>query len=81
MVTRPRASLEIAPHHEGPVSRRLACALISGLGIVIAVMARLALAHPHLRHETGTLSIDIRDENNAPVPARLTFRPASASKK
>jgi hypothetical protein len=56
------------------VKRWLACALISGLGIVVAVVARLAFAHPHLRHDTGTLSIDIRDEHNAPIPARLTFR-------
>lgn len=29
----------------------------------------IALADPHLRHETGTLSMDIRDENHAPIPA------------
>jgi hypothetical protein len=63
------------------VSRRLGCAVISCLGIVVAVVARLAFAHPHLRHETGTLSIEIRDENSAPIPARLTFRPVGDTAK
>jgi hypothetical protein len=49
--------------------------LISSLGIAILVVARLAAAHPHLRHATGTLSVEIRDDNNAVIPARLTFRP------
>lgn len=56
------------------MSRRLVCALISALGILIFVVVRLAVAYPHLRHASGTLSIEIRDENNAPIPARLTFR-------
>jgi len=55
--------------------------VISCLGIVVAVVARLAFAHPHLRHETGTLSIEIRDENSAPIPARLTFRPVGDTAK
>jgi len=57
------------------VSRRLACALISVLGFIILVVTQLAVAHPHLRHATGTLSIEIRDDNNVLIPARLTFRP------
>ena len=57
------------------MSRRLICALISALGIVVFVVTRLAVAHPHLRHATGTLSIEIRDDNNVLIPARLTFRP------
>jgi hypothetical protein len=56
------------------VSRRLACVLISALGIIVLVVAQRAIAHPHLRHATGTLSIEIRDENNVLIPARLTFR-------
>jgi hypothetical protein len=54
--------------------RGAACALISCLGIAVLVIARLAAAHPHLRHATGTLAVEIRDDNNAPIPARLTFR-------
>jgi hypothetical protein len=57
------------------VHRRLVCLLISGVGVAGLVVARLAVAHPHLRHATGTLSIEIRDENNGRIPARLTFRP------
>ncbi|HEX2689723.1 MAG TPA: CehA/McbA family metallohydrolase [Kofleriaceae bacterium] len=57
------------------MSHRLICTLISALGIASLVVARLALARPHLRHATGTLSIEIRDENNVLIPARLTFRP------
>jgi hypothetical protein len=34
----------------------------------------LAVARPHLHHATGTLSIEIKDEHGAPIPARLTFR-------
>jgi hypothetical protein len=45
--------------------------LISFLGIAVLVIARLAVAHPHLRHATGTLSVEIRDDNNAVIPARL----------
>jgi len=56
------------------VSRRLVCLSVSALGIFVLIVARLAVAHPHLRHATGTLSIEIRDDNNAFIPARLTFR-------
>jgi hypothetical protein len=63
------------------VSRRLICALISALGIVVFVVTRLAVAHPHLRHATGTLSIEIRDDNNVLIPARLTFRPVGETPK
>jgi hypothetical protein len=63
------------------VSRRLLCTLISALGIGVLVVARLAIARPHLRHATGTLSIEIRDENNALIPARLTFRPVGDTPK
>ena len=55
--------------------RRLACPLLSLLGVGAAVLARGAAAHPHLRHATGTLSVEVRDENNGMIPARLTFRP------
>ncbi len=58
----------------GAVNRRLLCALVSGLGIALVVVVRGAAAHPHLRHATGTLSIEIRDDNSALIPARLTFR-------
>jgi hypothetical protein len=70
-----RASLAIAPHHHHRVHRRLVCPLISVLGIAAVIAARGAAAHPHLRHATGTLSIEVRDENNGMIPARLTFRP------
>jgi len=63
------------------VSRRLICALVSGLGILLVVVARLAVARPHLRRASGTLSIEIRDENNALIPARLTFRPVGETAK
>ena len=63
------------------MSRRLACALISALGIIILVVTQLAVAHPHLRHATGTLSIEIRDDNNVLIPARLTFRPVGETPK
>ena len=53
------------------LNRRLVCALISGLGLVTAAV--IARAHPRLR-QTGTLSIEIRDEHGALLPARLTFR-------
>jgi hypothetical protein len=49
--------------------------MISALGIAVAVVARVAVAHPHLRHATGTLSIEVRDDNGGMIPARLTFRP------
>ena len=55
--------------------RRIVCLLLSLLGAAAAVVARVAAAHPHLRHATGTLSIEVRDENNGMLPARLTFRP------
>ena len=55
------------------LSRRLLCALVSGLGVALFAVIRLAGAHPRLR-QTGTLAIEIRDEHGAPVPARLTFR-------
>ena len=61
--------------------RRLVCPLISALGVAIAVAARLAVAHPHLRHATGTLSVEIRDDNNGLLPARLTFRPVGETPK
>ena len=63
------------------MSRRLACALISVLGFIILVVTQLAVAHPHLRHATGTLSIEIRDDNNVLIPARLTFRPVGETPK
>ena len=49
--------------------------MISVLGVGVAVIARVAVAHPHLRHATGTLSIEVRDDNDGMIPARLTFRP------
>jgi hypothetical protein len=57
------------------------CPLISALGIAAVVLARLAAAHPHLRHATGTLSVEIRDENDGLLPARLTFRPVDDTPK
>jgi hypothetical protein len=56
------------------VYRRLVCLLLS-LFVVAAVVARVAAAHPHLRHATGTLAVEVRDDRNGPLPARLTFRP------
>lgn len=75
-----RASIEIALHHRSvrfarPVLRRLVCPLISALGIASVAVTRIAPAHPHLRHATGTLSVEVRDDNNGMIPARLTFRP------
>jgi hypothetical protein len=55
------------------VSHRPICALISALGVAALVVARLAVARTHLR-ATGTLWIEVRDENNVLLPARLTFR-------
>ncbi|HMG53096.1 MAG TPA: hypothetical protein VK601_06435, partial [Kofleriaceae bacterium] len=56
--------------------RRLACPLISALGIAAAILAGPgAAARPHLRHATGTLSVEVRDEHGGAIPARLTFRP------
>jgi hypothetical protein len=55
--------------------------LISALGIITLVVTQLAVAHPHLRHATGTLSIEIRDDNNVLIPARLTFRPVGETPK
>ena len=52
--------------------RRLLCPLISALGIAAVALARLAVAHPRLRHATGTLSVEIRDEHDGLLPARLT---------
>jgi hypothetical protein len=63
------------------VGHRLVCSLLSGLGILALVVGRLALAHPHLRHATGTLSIEIRGDDNTPIPARLTFRPVGDTPK
>lgn len=63
------------------MSRRLICVVISSLGIIALVVARLAVALPHLRHATGTLSIEIRDENNVFIPARLTLRPVGETPK
>ncbi len=63
------------------MSRRLVCALLSALGILILVVTQRAVAHPHLRHATGTLSIEIRDDNNVLIPARLTFRPVGETPK
>jgi hypothetical protein len=55
--------------------------LISGLGVAAVVATRLAAAHPHLRHATGTLSIEVRGDDGAPIPARLTFRPVGDTPK
>lgn len=63
------------------MNRRLACALLSGLGVAVVLVVRLAIAHPHLRHATGTLSIEIRDEHDALIPARLTFRAVGETEK
>ncbi|HET7499626.1 MAG TPA: CehA/McbA family metallohydrolase [Kofleriaceae bacterium] len=63
------------------MKRRVVCLLISSLGIAALMIARLAVAHPHLRHATGTLSVEVRDENNAVIPARLTFRPVGETPK
>ena len=60
-----RASLEIGPHHETFVHRRLACPLISALGVAVAVVARLAAAHPHARVAPGK------------IPLRITVRAAN----
>src|SRR3979409_2540128 len=80
-MTSVRVSFAVAPHHEASVPRRLACPLISALGAGVAIVARLASAHPHLRPATGTLSVEIRDENNGLLPARLTFRPVGDTPK
>ena len=57
--------------------RRLACPLISALGIAAAAVlaGHGASARPHLRHATGTLSVEVRDDHGGAIPARLTFRP------
>jgi hypothetical protein len=57
------------------VFRRLVCLLFSLLGVAAVVVARGAAAPPHLRHATGTLAVEVRGDNNALLPARLTFRP------
>jgi len=64
-----------------PVRRRLVCIALSSLGLSVLAAVRFAAAHPHLRHATGTLSIEVHDDNNAPLPARLTFRPVGDTPK
>ncbi|HET9625007.1 MAG TPA: CehA/McbA family metallohydrolase [Kofleriaceae bacterium] len=64
------------------MNRRLACTLLSGLGgLAMFLVARHGTAHPHVRHATGTLSIEIRGDDNALIPARLTFRPVGDTPK
>ena len=63
------------------MKHRLICGAISGLGVATFLVARLAFAHPHVRHETGTLAVEIRGDDNALIPARLTFRPVGDTPK
>src|SRR5882757_8590356 len=64
------------------MTRRLVCTLLSGFGaVVLFLAARLGTAHPHVRHATGTLAIEVRGDDHALIPARLTFRPVGDTPK
>jgi hypothetical protein len=62
------------------LNRRLVGALFTGLGLAALAVVQHAVAHPRLR-QTGTLSVEIRDEHGAPIPARLTFRSVGETQK
>src|SRR5579859_5690028 len=50
-------------------------------GLALVVLARSLPAKPRARREVGTLLVEIRDDANAPIPARLTFRPVGETPK
>jgi len=54
----------------------LAGMVAGGIGVVaVDQLLPTVAAKPKFRRGTGTLLVEIRDDNNAPVPARLTFKP------
>lgn len=61
--------------------RTLSCLLISTAGLAALAGARWAWARPHVRHATGTLAVEVRDDRGAALPARLTFRPVGTTPK
>ena len=53
-------------------------------GLSLVVVDRLlpnAAARPKFRRGTGTVAVEIRDDHDAPVPARLTFKPVGDTAK
>lgn len=55
--------------------RWLACLSLSAAGAAALVVLRPAHARTHPRPRSGTLSVELRGDDGAPIPARLTFRP------
>src|ERR1700689_1141109 len=56
--------------------------LVIGMGLVgIEHALPDASAKPRARRDVGVLLVEIRDDNDAPIPARLTFRPVGDTAK
>jgi hypothetical protein len=55
--------------------------VVLAAGLALWVLERELPARTRVRRDTGNVSVEIRDDANAPVPARLTFRPVGDTPK